>query len=230
MYGNLSAADPSLRRIIARAHDIDARLSGTLILPCITSLVRNECQERRAVDYCALPRWRPTSSRPSSTGGSARTHLPVSSQGSEAAKIAGVFVSNHEPNKCKGEQSDEDEPPIAFSIRVAHRVPTIAHLGACYPTQGRKRGDDAASAPCYSTSLLISLLSAGSRGHKDMAWEIRRTPEQLAFQLKKGWLQYSKSDQECRRNGLAHRLETLSREKLKRLSKKGRPALTTRAL
>jgi hypothetical protein len=33
----------------------------------------------------------------------ARGHLPIGSQGSEAAKIAGVLVSNDESNKRKGE-------------------------------------------------------------------------------------------------------------------------------
>jgi hypothetical protein len=33
----------------------------------------------------------------------ARSHLPIGSQGSEAAKVAGVFVSNRESNMRKGE-------------------------------------------------------------------------------------------------------------------------------
>ena len=48
---------------------------------------------------------------------------------------------------------------------------------------------------------------------KTWAWEIRRAPEQLAVQLQKGWLQYSKSCQACRRKAM-QTLLSLSGDKL----------------
>jgi site-specific DNA recombinase len=62
-----AAADPSLLRIIARAHDIQERLSQNPKLTVMTSPATSASRRPTSTLSCVFPGWRPTSRRPSST-------------------------------------------------------------------------------------------------------------------------------------------------------------------
>jgi len=79
-----------------------------------------------------------------------------------------------------------------------------------------------------SYSVLVKRRSRASI--KTWAWEIRRTPEQLAVRIERDGFVTVKAARRAGEKALHVLLESLSGEKLKCLSKKGRPALTTRAL
>jgi hypothetical protein len=84
--------------------------------------------------------------------------------------------------------------------------------------------------PAISRRYSVLVKRRGRASIMTWAWEIRRTPEQLAVQLERDGFITAKAARRAGEKALHTLLESLSGEKLKCLSKKGRPALTTRAL
>jgi hypothetical protein len=84
--------------------------------------------------------------------------------------------------------------------------------------------------PAIRRRYSVLVKRRGRASIKTWAWEIRRTPEQLAVQLQKDGFNTAKAAKRAGEKALHTLLESLSGEKLNALSKKGRPALTTRAL
>ena len=74
-----TTADPGLLRIVARAHEIQERLmqNTDLTVHVIASQERVICLTI-SIAFCVFPRWRPTSSPPSSTARTRRNSPPRS--------------------------------------------------------------------------------------------------------------------------------------------------------
>jgi hypothetical protein len=64
-----TAANPSLLRIIARAHDIQKRLIRNTELTVLTSLTRSASRQPTSITSCVFPGWHLTLRRPLSTVG-----------------------------------------------------------------------------------------------------------------------------------------------------------------
>ena len=62
-----TTADPGLLRIVARAHDIQARLMQNTDLTVHVIASQDTLRRATSIAFCVFLRWRPTSSRPSST-------------------------------------------------------------------------------------------------------------------------------------------------------------------
>ena len=68
-----TTADPGLLRIVARAHDIQERLmQNTDLTVHVIASQERRLRKTMSIASCVFPRWRPTSSLPSST---AKTRL-----------------------------------------------------------------------------------------------------------------------------------------------------------
>ena len=73
-----TTADPGLLRIVARAHDIQERLMQNTDLTVHAIASQERVPQATSIASCVFPRWRPTSSRPSSTARTRRNSPPRS--------------------------------------------------------------------------------------------------------------------------------------------------------